>query len=184
LDGATLHPGFGPSCEPLRHPIARRPMIFGRNTPTGLAGHVELPETEFDGAAASRPLPRDERVKWKLRSRHAGPWLAEDRQELWERAEPEVGLGEILVARRGTRNRRAGHPGGLRGEESVARVLDDQARAGRQAEAAGGLDEDVRRRLTAAQVGAGDERLEERDQAERLHGDADDAERRRRGHRE
>ena len=44
-------------------------MIF-RQEPyqTGLAGHVELAETEFGGAAASRPLPLDERVKRKLRA--------------------------------------------------------------------------------------------------------------------
>jgi hypothetical protein len=48
-------------------------MIF-RQEPhqTGLASHVELAETEFSGAAASRPLPLDERVKRKLRARLSG----------------------------------------------------------------------------------------------------------------
>src|SRR3989442_1439781 len=96
-----------------------------------------------------------------------GAALAEDREELRERVQFEVCLGKVLVARGGTGNRRARHPRGLRGQEPVARVLDDQARVGRAAEPPRGLDEDGGRGLPTAAVETRDEGLEERREAER-----------------
>src|SRR2546425_8611619 len=113
-----------------------------------------------------------------------GAELAEDREEVLERLQFEVCLGKVLVARGGTGNRRARHPGGLRGQEPVARVLDDQARAWRDAEPPRGLDEDVGRGLPTADVETRDQGLEERRDAERPPGRAGDDPRRGPGDRE
>src|SRR2546422_4844799 len=86
-----------------------------------------------------------------------GAELAEDREELRERLQFEVCLGKVLVARGGTGNRRARHPGGLCRQEPVARVLDDQARVWRDAGPPCGLAEDVGRGLPTADVETRDE---------------------------